>query len=246
MSEGILEGRYSRMLCIRVPLFLSLAIIMLVPVKVLCQAQTADSENATALPAETVSEDQQQTSASAPAGIYDLNYTSLYTDHKARCLGDIVTVIVIESSKAAKSAATQSSKKSGSDGALSDLFGLGGLPLKMGVDAGSDYAGSGSTTRSGTMEATVSAVVKEILPNGNLVLEGSRRVTVNDDVQIITVKGVVRPQAIRSDNSVLSTYMADAQIEYIGEGPTAQSPGLVTRIIQTPFHWIASIFRKII
>jgi len=180
-----------------------------------------------------------------PAVVESRSYVSLYADHKARHVGDIVTIIIAESSRASKSASTQTSKKSGSNSSLSDLFGLGNLPLKMGVDAESGYSGSGSTTRSGSMEANISASVKQMLPNGNLVLEGVRQVTVNDDVQVITVSGVVRPQDIRSDNTVLSVHVADAQIKYLGDGPTAQRPGVLTRVLQTPFHWIASIFRKV-
>ena len=179
------------------------------------------------------------------AGDQFSGYISLYSDRKARRVGDIVTIIIVESSKASKSSVTQTSKKSGSDGTLSNLFGLGNLPLSMGVDAGSNYSGSGTTSRNGSMEAKISTSVKQVLPNGNLVLEGTRQVTVNDDVQIITVSGIVQPQSIRSDNSVLSIYMADAQIKYVGEGPTAQKPGIVTRILQTPFHWVAGIFRRI-
>ncbi len=180
----------------------------------------------------------------SPSGIYE-GYVSLYSDHKARSVGDIVTIIIAESSKASKSASTNTSKKSGASSSLSDLFGVSGLPLNMGTDAQSDYAGAGSTTRSGSMEAKISATVKEVLPNGDLLLEGTREIVVNDDVQTITVSGVIRPQAINSDNSVLSTYMANARITYVGDGPTAQRPGIITRILQTPFHWIANIFGRI-
>jgi len=173
------------------------------------------------------------------------NYVSFYADHRARRVGDIVTIIVTESSKASKSSATQTSKKSGTNSSLSDFFGLGGLPVKMGVNAGSDYNGSGSTTRSGSMEAKISVSVKQVLPNGSLALEGTRQVTVNDDIQTITVSGTVRPEDVRADNTVLSMYMADAKITYVGEGAMVQRPGIVTRILQTPFHWIAGVFRKI-
>lgn len=173
------------------------------------------------------------------------NYVSFYADHRARRVGDIVTIIVTESSKASKSSATQTSKKSGSNGSLSDFFGLSGLPVKMGVSAGSDYTGSGSTTRSESMEAKISVTVKQVLPNGSLLLEGTRQVTVNDDIQTITVSGTVRPEDVRANNTVLSMYMADAKITYVGEGPMAQRPGIVTRILQTPFHWVAGAFRKI-
>ncbi len=218
-------------------------------------AETTDAEN-------TLNPDDAQVNATTeeislnpqislpPGGSMDAvdafsGYVSLYADHRARRVGDIVTIIITESSKASKSSATQTSKKSGTKGGLSDFFGLGGMPVKMGVDAGSDYTGSGTTTRSGNMEAKITAFVKQVLPNGTLVLEGTRQVTVNDDIQIITISGVVRPEDVRADNSVLSMHMADAKIEYVGEGPTAQKPGIVTRILQTPFHWVAGIFSKI-
>lgn len=173
-------------------------------------------------------------------------YISIYSDHIARRVGDIITIIIDESSKASKTASTKSSKKSEANGSLNDLFGLSKLPLKMGTEAGSDYSGSGTTARSGNMEAKISAFVKRVLPNGNLVLEGSREVTVNDDIQVITICGIARPQDINLDNTILSIYLADAKIKYSGEGIIAQRPGIITKIIQTPFRWIASIFRRLI
>jgi flagellar L-ring protein precursor FlgH len=179
----------------------------------------------------------------------DFEYISLYSDHKANRVGDIVTIIIAESSRASKSDATQTSKKSGSNGSLSDLFGLGKLPLSVGVDGGSDYSGSGTTTRSGSMDAKISVSVKEILPNGNLVLEGTRNVNVNDDMQTITISGMVRPEDIAPDNTVLSIYMANAEIKYKGQGQSTQTPGIITgatKILLAPFHWVAGIFRKIL
>lgn len=173
-------------------------------------------------------------------------YLPLYADHKARRVGDIVTIIIYESSKASKSSATNTNEKSDANASLSELFGLTGLPLKMGTSNESGYTGSGTTTRSGSMEARISVTIKQILPNGNLLLEGTRQVTVNDDIQEIVLNGIVRPQDIRSDNTVISTYLAEAKIKYTGEGRSSQRPGIITRIIRTPFHWISNIFRKLI
>ncbi len=179
----------------------------------------------------------------------DSDFISLYSDHKARRVGDIVTIIVSESSKAVKSDATQTSKKSSADGSLSELFGLGNLPLKANIEGGSAYADSGSTTRSGSMDAKISVSVKEVLPNGNLKLEGTRNISVNNDVQTIIISGIVRPEDIRPDNTVLSIYLADAEIKYKGQGSTSQRPGIVTgvsKILMAPFHFVSSVFRKII
>lgn len=179
----------------------------------------------------------------------DFEYSSLYSDRKAHRVGDIVTIIIAESSKASKSDATQTSKKSGTNGSLSDFFGLGKLPLKLGVDAGANYSGSGTTTRSDSMDAKISVFIKEILPNGNYLLEGTRNINVNDDMQSITISGTVRPEDITPDNTVLSIYLANAEIKYKGQGQSTQSPGIVTsttRILLAPFHWVSGIFRKII
>jgi len=179
----------------------------------------------------------------------DFEYTSLYSDRKAHRVGDIVTIIIAESSKASKSDATQTSKKSGTNGSLSDFFGLSKLPLKVGVDADTNYSGSGTTTRSDSMDAKISVFIKEILPNGNFVLEGTRNVNVNDDMQSITISGTVRPEDITPDNTVLSIYLANAEIKYQGKGQSVQTPGVITgitRILLTPFHWVSGVFRKII
>lgn len=179
----------------------------------------------------------------------DSEFVSLYSDHKARRVGDIVTIIISESSKASKSDTTQTSKKSGAKGSLSELFGLGNLPLNANVEGGSTYADSGLTTRSGSMDAKISVSVKEVLPNGNLKLEGTRNISVNNDVQTIIISGIVRPEDIKPDNTVLSIYLADAEIKYKGQGSISQRPGIVTgvsRILMAPFHFVSGIFRKII
>lgn len=229
-----ITGYRLRSLC-----FILFAFAILSP---LCMAQEDATENVV-LAQESVP--QVPRGAMSSADPFS-NYVSLYSDHKARRVGDIVTIIVTESTKASKSSATKTAKNSGSNGSLNDFFGLSGLPLEMGVDSSSDYSGSGSTTRSGSMEAKISALVKQILPNGSLMLEGNRQVVVNEDTQTITISGIVRPEDISSQNTVLSMYMADAKISYAGEGPIAQKPGIITRIIQTPFHWVAGIFRKIL
>lgn len=179
----------------------------------------------------------------------DTDYVSLFADHKARHVGDIITIIIDESSSASKSDASQISKKSASSGSLEDFFGIGNLPLKVGVDAGSGYSDSGTIKRSGTMSARVSATIKEVLPNGNLVLEGTRNIAVNDEVQTITISGVIRPQDISSDNTVLSIYLANAEIKYKGKSAMQAQPGIVTnvmKVILSPFHWVASIFGRLL
>ena len=82
-----------------------------------------------------------------------------------------------------------------------------------------DASAQGSTTHGGTLDARMTAQVVDVLPTGNLVIEGRQTIIVNGEEQIIVVSGQVRPQDIASDNTVLSTFIADATIAYQGTGP---------------------------
>jgi flagellar L-ring protein precursor FlgH len=101
------------------------------------------------------------------------------------------------------------------------------------ANASSKFDGSGSTTRKENLNATISAKVVEILPNGNFQIEGRRNVKVNDEDQVIFVEGTVRPRDINTDNTINSSYIADARITYGGKGIISdrQSPGWLMNII---------------
>ncbi len=162
----------------------------------------------------------------------------LFADRKALRVGDIVTVLVVEDAKASN----QSQMKLTKD-AKSDVSGQGSgfldfIPLfgaKLGLKK--EHQGKGQTTLSGKMTARVAAQVVEVRPNGNLVIEGSRTVKINDDEDRIAVRGVVRPEDIASDNTVLSTYLSEAQISYTGSGPGkhAAREGIIARILNFLF-----------
>ncbi|MFT3709073.1 MAG: flagellar basal body L-ring protein FlgH [Archangium sp.] len=97
---------------------------------------------------------------------------------------------------------------------------------------GNEFQGDGRTARTEKLTATVPAVVKKVLPNGNLFIEGHRVVLVNNEEQHFYISGVVRPIDIAQDNSVRSSYVADAEIEFTGRGvlTDAQRPGFFTRL----------------
>ena len=97
----------------------------------------------------------------------------------------------------------------------------------------SDFDGSGTTQRSGDLTAFITTKVIEVLPNGNLKIEGTREVKVNNEKQLIILSGIIRPRDISPGNIILSTYVADAKIEYSGSGVIhdRQRPGWMTRII---------------
>jgi flagellar L-ring protein FlgH len=143
-------------------------------------------------------------------------------------VGDVITVRIVESAAASNTADTDLSRKSSINAGLStffgkkkflDLFKLGDDLLSSKSD--NSHTGSGSTTRSGELTAIMTAVVREVLPNGNLVVQGTREVLVNHEQQFITLTGIVRPEDITRDNVVLSTQLADANISIGGLGVVA-------------------------
>jgi flagellar L-ring protein FlgH len=166
----------------------------------------------------------------------------LYADRKALRVGDIVTIRIVESASANNTADTNLSRASSLNASLTSFFGKQKFLDKLGesaIKASSDssYKGAGTTVREGQLNATITAVVKEVLPNGNLVIQGTRAVAVNHEEQYITITGVVRPEDVLRDNVVLSGQVADANIAIGGTGVVAdkQNSGWGTWIFD--FLW---------
>lgn len=156
------------------------------------------------------------------------DHVFFYADKKALRIGDIITVRIIESAQASNTADTDLSRSSSTNASLNTFFGKKKFLnlFKLGEDlltstADNSHQGSGSTTRSGQLTATMTAVVRDVLPNGNLVIQGTREVLVNHEQQFITVTGIVRPQDVSRDNVILSTQLADANISIGGLGVVA-------------------------
>ena len=156
---------------------------------------------------------------------------NLYSDNRAFGVDDIVTVLITESSSASEEAKTVTAKKNDLKATVSSLwngniagkiFGLSdGSVDYPSLDITSDmsFDGSGTTSRKGSFTAQVAAVVKQVQPNGNLMIEGKRTILINQEKKHLTISGIVRPEDISSENTVLSTKIADAQITYEGNGP---------------------------
>lgn len=157
----------------------------------------------------------------------------LFKDTKANKVGDIVTVLIAESSQASKASETKTSRAS--DNTLGFKAGTG-IPTDFQVKGGNKFEGIGTTSRAGKLTATVTAMVVEVLPNGNLKIDGVKDIRVNDETQYMTVSGIVRPEDISRNNSVFSTDIADAKILYKGEGSLddEQRPGWLGKA----FKWI--------
>ncbi len=160
---------------------------------------------------------------------------SLFTTPQTRKVGDIITVFISESSLASQSAQTNMGKSDTTAGQISSFF---AEAQKITLPAwewnhGNEYQGTGSTQRRGTIVATITARIVEILPNGNFRIQGKRTIKINEEKQIISIEGIIRPLDITRNNTVYSTYIADAQIKYEGEGPLRdnQRPGILSQIL---------------
>ena len=170
---------------------------------------------------------------------------NLFADQKARTVGDIVTIKITESSAATNKASTGTDRSSSLSASVDAFFNAEkGFPSdqpffnpfsKVAGGVESEFQGTGTTRRSGDLNAYITALVTRVLPNGNLVVTGSREVLINNENQIIQLTGVVRPRDINAGNQVLSTYVADARISYSGTGVIndRQKPGWLTNVLMT-------------
>jgi len=193
---------------------------------------------------------ETSTSASqAPAkpsgSIWNNQVGSLYRDVKARNIGDTVTITVVESADASEEATTETKRSHNWGGKLSasnpavagkNLLG-GSTALDYSAEFGRGLKGSGKTTRTNTVKAYMTATVVDVLPNGNLVIRGSRWVKVNDELHQIVLEGVIRPVDISRNNTVMSQNIADAKIFIVGKGPVSrqQRPGWLGQVIDLLF-----------
>ena len=161
---------------------------------------------------------------------------SLFADVKARQVGDTVTILIVESSISTQKASTGFDKKLEHENSVGLGFLLKNLP-EFGVSSSQKGSASGATSRTSSFVAKITATVVKVLPNGNLVLEGVRSLSTNSEKQDIKLMGTVRPQDITPDNTVLSTYLADAEVKSTGKGPIGdrQKEGIISRLIKFLF-----------
>lgn len=164
-------------------------------------------------------------------------FRSLFSDYKAVSLGDAITIIVVESSQASNAAQKSTGRKSdigfGFSGGLDDTS----LP-NADLDLGSrnDFKGSGTSKTSGMVRTKLSALIDSVLSNGLVRIKGSRKIVVNDEEQMITIKGFVRTTDISSENTVFSYNISEAEIIFQSDGQikNMQDPGWLTKL----FHWL--------
>lgn len=169
------------------------------------------------------------------SSLWDGGAGSMFADRKARRVGDLVTLIIVERSEASQAARTTTAK----DAEISIGPGLGllqGVIPLISASGGDELTAGGSTTRGSSLTTKMTTRVVEELPNDILRIEGRQNIVVNGEEQEIIVSGLVRLQDISPDNTVLSTYVADAAISFKGAGALGDKhePGLLTRL----FNWL--------
>ncbi|MDW8846673.1 flagellar basal body L-ring protein FlgH [Erwinia sp. MMLR14_017] len=170
-------------------------------------------------------------------GVMPMNYgyQPLFEDRRPRNIGDTLTITLQENVSASKS----STASAGRDGSTTlgltvptSLTGLlGGDKTNIDASGKTDFAGKGGATANNTFTGTITVTVNQVLPNGNLKVVGEKQIEINQGTEFIRFSGVVNPRTISGSNSVVSTQVADARIEYVGNGyiNEAQTMGWLQR-----------------
>ncbi|MFL6464876.1 MAG: flagellar basal body L-ring protein FlgH [Bryobacteraceae bacterium] len=162
----------------------------------------------------------------------------LSTDLRARNVNDIVTIIVSEQASAVSTGLTKTQRSSNASAAVTSASGSLAVPNRFSnlitLNGNNQLNGQGTTSRTTTLTTTISARVVDVLPNGFLVIEGSKTVLVNSENQIVTVRGVVRPYDLSRANTVLSGSVAEMELKINGRGvvnDAVRRPNILYRIL---------------
>ncbi|MDR0805352.1 MAG: flagellar basal body L-ring protein FlgH [Enterobacteriaceae bacterium] len=164
-------------------------------------------------------------------------YQPMFEDRRPRNIGDTLTIVLQENVSASKSSSANASRD-GSTGLsfeatprfLSGLF--GGDRANADINGKNDFAGKGGAAAKNTFSGTITVTVKQVLENGNLQVVGEKQIAINQGTEFIRFSGVVNPRTISGSNTVVSTQVADARIEYVGNGyiNEAQQMGWLQRL----------------
>lgn len=194
---------------------------------------------------------QEKAETASPNSLWR-DSASLFEDRKARRLNDLVTINVVENITGSGKAETGTSRDSSADFGVTNFLGANldfNLHNFFGVkdfykgpntfsptvkgSGKSEFEGKGDTSRQGRLIGTITAKVVEVMPNGNLVLESRKDITINNEKQTLVLRGMIRTDDIRADNTIASSKVADAEIYFVGDGviQEKQSPGWLVRFL---------------
>lgn len=164
------------------------------------------------------------------------SYRPAFEDSRARLLGDIVTIQIVESLAASQVSASTVNRNTSSDNTVSSaplkgLIGVDLLNLNMAAKTNNDFSGKGGTTSANTFTGSITTTVIEVLPNGNLVVAGEKQIGVNQNVDVMRFSGTVDPRLLQPNNIISSTQVANVRVESKGRGAQgeAQTVGWLSR-----------------
>lgn len=178
-----------------------------------------------------------------PTGsLYQAQYSdNMYSDIKARRLGDIITVTLQERTTASKSANAQTTKESNVDLPVPTILGqaatINGNPISANLGGTRDFTGDATADQSNRLSGEITVTVIRTLANGNLIVRGEKWLRINTGDEYIRLTGIIRPQDVNADNTIPSTRVANARIEYSGTGSLAstQEQGWLTRFFNSSY-----------
>ena len=205
-------------------LFVALLVVLATGCASVKQAQVLpdDPEFAPILP------EMEEESIVPTGSLFKVNYVNnIYSDSKAHRVGDIISVILSESTQAQKNAKTELKKDNSAT--LDPITGLGGTAvtfkndaIQFGLNQSSDFKGDSKTNQGNSLSGNISVHVLKVLPNGNLMIRGEKWMTLNNGDEYIRLTGIIRSKDITSSNTVLSSKVANARIQYAGTGSFAE------------------------
>lgn len=174
--------------------------------------------------------------------LYQTNFgMSLFNDRKARQVGDIITVTLIERTVSSKNSGVSVQKDSGLDFSAGPVLGsipsFRGNTFETNMEQNREFNGDAGADQSNSLQGSITVTVAEVLPNGALVVRGEKWMTLNRGAEFIRISGIVRPDDISQYNTVVSTRLANARISYSGTGTLAdsQSMGWASRFFNSEY-----------
>ncbi len=161
---------------------------------------------------------------------------ALFEDAKARSVGDLLTVELVEATTAQKAAKTDSAKSDNDTLGNIGIFGKT-LHTNSSVSSARAFTGSGDSSQSNSLQGSITVAVVQRLPNGNLLVRGEKQIQINQGYEYVKLEGIIRPADIATDNSVTSDRVANARISYTGKGMIndANNQGWLTRFFNSPW-----------
>jgi flagellar L-ring protein precursor FlgH len=166
-------------------------------------------------------------------------YRPLFEDHRARLVGDTITVQIVEKVAASQSSTSSVDKSGNLDGSITAMPFFAPNSWKRASASGSstnNFEGKGTTESANTFTGTITATVLEVLPNGHLVVSGEKQIGVNEHVGVLKFSGQIDPRAIQPGNVVASSQIANVRIEQRGRGAQAEAQAI---------GWLARFFLSV-